>query len=121
MKKILVPVDFSKASITAMEVACDIAKKANAEVIALHVVEEVVASSFKVSGEVQTIEPEDRLFTFKLVEKAKKQLEKLVLDPKFESVKVSGELRMGNPFHGVKTIVAEQKSDLVVMGSRGLT
>jgi len=121
MKKILVPVDFSKASITAMEVACEIAKKANAEIIALHVVEEVGAESFKISGEGPPYDAEEKIFTFKLIEKAKKQLEKLVLDPKFESVKVSGELRMGNPFHGVKTIVGEQKSDLVVLGTRGHT
>lgn len=121
MKKILVPVDFSKASMTAMEVACEIAKKANADITALHVVEEIVSDSFKISGEGHADDAEDRLFTFKLIERAKKQLEKLVQDPKFEAVKVNGELRMGNPFHGVKTIVAEQKSDLVVMGSRGHT
>jgi nucleotide-binding universal stress UspA family protein len=121
MKKILVPVDFSKASMTAMEVASEIAKKAGAEVTALHVVEEAVSDSYKISGEGHPEDMEDRLFTFKLIERAKKQLEKLVLDPKFEAVKVNGELRMGNPFHGIKTIVADQKSDLVVMGSRGHT
>src|SRR6187399_1256059 len=101
MKKILVPVDFSKASTTAMEVACEIAKKAGADVTALHVVEEVVSDSFKISGEGHPHDNEDKLFTFKLIERAKKQLEKLVQDPKFEAVKVNGELRMGNPFHGV--------------------
>ena len=121
MKKILVPVDFSKASITAMEVACEIAKKSGAEVIALNVIEEASADSFKVSGEGHPDDGEERLFTFKLIEKAKKQIEKLVLDPKFESVKVNGELRMGNPFHGIRTLVSEQKPDLVVLGSRGHT
>ena len=121
MKKILVPIDFSKASTTAMEVACDIAKKAGAEVTAVHVIEEASPDSFKISGEGHPESGEERFFTFKLIEKAKKQLEKLVLDPKFESVKVNGELRMGNPFHGIRTILAEQKSDLVVMGTRGHT
>jgi nucleotide-binding universal stress UspA family protein len=32
-----------------------------------------------------------------------------------------GELRLGNPFHGMNSIIAEQKVDLVVMGTRGVT
>jgi nucleotide-binding universal stress UspA family protein len=36
-------------------------------------------------------------------------------------VKLVGELRLGNPFHGMNTIIAEQKVDLVVMGTRGKT
>jgi len=119
MKKILVPVDFSKASITALEMACEIAKKANSTVIALHVVEEATPESFKVSGEGHPNDFEDRLFTMKLLEKSKKQLEKLVMDPKFSSIKLDGELRMGNPFHGMNTIITDQKVDLVVMGTRG--
>ena len=33
MKRILVPTDFSKASVTALEVACEIAKKAGADAV----------------------------------------------------------------------------------------
>lgn len=119
MKRILVPTDFSKTSIIALEVACEIAKKGGAEVIALHVVEEAGSDSFKVSGEVAQKSFEDRLYTFKLLEKSKKQLEKLVLDPKFSSIKLDGELRLGNAFHGMNTIITEQKVDLVVMGTQG--
>ncbi|MCA6407585.1 MAG: universal stress protein [Cytophagales bacterium] len=36
-------------------------------------------------------------------------------------MKLVGELRLGNPFHGMNTIIAEQKVDLVVMGTRGKT
>jgi nucleotide-binding universal stress UspA family protein len=119
MKRILVPTDFSKTSIIALEVACAIAKKGGAEVIALHVVEEAGSESFRVTGEVPQKSFEDRLYTFKLLEKSKKQLEKLVLDPKFSSIKLDGELRLGNAFHGMNTIIAEQKVDLVVMGTQG--
>jgi len=121
MKRILVPTDFSKISIIALEVACEIAKKGGAEVIALHVVEEAGSDSFRVTGEVVPSNFEDRLYTLKLLEKAKKQLEKLVMDPKFASIKLDGELRLGNPFHGMNAIITEQKVDLVVMGTRGLS
>ncbi|MEQ8425493.1 MAG: universal stress protein, partial [Cyclobacteriaceae bacterium] len=116
---ILVPTDFSKCSLIALDVACEIAKKGGAEVIALHVVEEAGSESFRVSGEVPQRNFEDRLFTYKLLEKSKKQLEKLVLDPKYSAIKLDGELRLGNAFHGMNTIVTEQKVDLVVMGARG--
>lgn len=120
MKKILVPTDFSKISISAMEVAVEIAKKSKSEITLLHVVEEATDDSFSIVGEWRKLGNwEDRLFTVKLLEKAKAQLEKLVLDPRFAAVKVTGELKLGNAFHGMNTIIAEHKVDLVVMGTEG--
>lgn len=119
MKSILVPTDFSKPSIVAAEVAVDIAKKAGSKVVFLNVVEEATDGSFNVEGQVSEGGWEDRLFNFKLIEKAKKQLEKMVKDPKFAAVDVTGELRVGNPFHGMRTIITERKVDLVVMGTSG--
>jgi nucleotide-binding universal stress UspA family protein len=121
MKKILVPVDFSKTSITAFEVAYDIAKKDGADIIALHIVEEATPDSYRITGEWQKGDWEDRLFTYRLLEKAKKQLESFVQTPKFNDVKIIGELRLGNPFHGMNAIITEHKVDLVVMGTRGHT
>ena len=121
MKKILVPVDFSKTSSTAFDVAFDIAKKDGADIIALHVVEEATADSYRITGEWQKANWEDRIFTYKLLEKAKKQLESFVETPKYSDVKITGELRLGNPFHGMNAIITEHKVDLVVMGTRGHT
>jgi nucleotide-binding universal stress UspA family protein len=119
MKKILVPTDFSKISINAVEVAVEIAKKSNAEITLLHVVEEASSSSFSVTGEWQKEDWADKLYTIKLLEEIKGQLEKLVLDPRFSDVKITGELRIGNAFHGMRTIITEHKVDLVVMGTSG--
>lgn len=121
MKNILVPTDFSKPSFVAAEVAVDIAKKAGSKVVFLNVVEEATDGSFNVEGQVSQGGWEDRLFTFKMIEKAKRQLEKMVKDPKFAAVDVTGELRVGNPFHGMRTIITEHKVDLVVMGTSGHT
>lgn len=120
MKKILVPTDFSKPAMIAAEVAADIAKKANAELTLLHVVEEAVSNSLNVEGQVSAGgQWEEKLFTMKLIEKAKKQLTKLVEDSKFDGVKVKQELRVGSPYHGMNTIIVEKKVDLVVMGTAG--
>ena len=112
MKKILVPTDFSKPAMIAAEVAADIAKKkANAELTLLHVVEEAVGNSLNVEGQVTADGRwEERLFTMKLIEKAKKQLTKLVEDPKFEGIRVKQELRIGSPYHGMNTIITKNKN-----------
>ena len=46
MKKILVPTDFSKPAQIAIDVAVDIAKKSNGQLVLLHVVEEASGTSF---------------------------------------------------------------------------
>lgn len=122
MKKILVPTDFSKTAQTAIDVARDIAKKSGATIILLHVIEETSsdAGSFSVTGQMNLEgDMEDRLFMLKMIERAKKQMEKTVTDPRLDGVKVKRELRIGSPFHGMTTIIAEHKVDLVVMGTSG--
>lgn len=124
MKKILVPTDFSKIAQTAINVAADIAKRSGATLTLLHVIEEASsgAGSFSVAGQVDLEgDMEDRLFMLKMIERAKKLMEKAATDPKLEGIKVKRELRIGSPFHGMTTIIAEQKVDLVVMGTSGQT
>jgi nucleotide-binding universal stress UspA family protein len=120
MKKILVPTDFSKPAQIAVDVAADIARKANAELVLLHVVEEATGDSLTIDGEVSTgTDWEDRIFTMRLIERGKKQLAKMVEEGKLAGVKVKQELRLGTPFHGMRTIITDQKVDLVVMGTAG--
>jgi nucleotide-binding universal stress UspA family protein len=120
MKKILVPTDFSKPAMVATEVGADIARKAGAELTLLHVIEEAVANSLNVEGQVTADSGwEEKLFTMKLIEKAKKQMAKLVEDPKLADVKLKQELRVGSPYHGMNAIITERKVDLVVMGTSG--
>ncbi|HYF70600.1 MAG TPA: universal stress protein [Ohtaekwangia sp.] len=120
MKKILVPTDFSKTAMYAVDVAADIARKSGAQLTLLHVIEEVSGDSINVEGEVGVGNNwEDRLFTLKLIERAKKQMAKLVNDPKLADVKVKTALRVGTPYHGMNAIITENKVDLVVMGTAG--
>ena len=120
MKRILVPTDFSKPAMIATEVAADIARKAGTELTLLHVIEEDVGNSINVEGQVSSDSGwEEKLFTMKLIEKAKKQMAKLAEDPKLEGVKVRQELRVGSPYHGMNKIITEKKVDLVVMGTSG--
>lgn len=122
MKKILVPTDFSKSAQTAIEVAVSIAQKANAQVILLHVVEGAGGNSFNVEGQIdQSAGWEDKLFTMRMIEKGKKQMEQAVENIRQAGVRVKSELRMGTPFHGMRTIINDHNVDLVVMGTAGAT
>lgn len=120
MKRILVPTDFSKTAQIAVDTARDIALKSGAQLLLLHVVEAATGGSYNVEGEVPWgSDVEDKLFTLKLIERSKKQLEKQASDPKLAGIKVKTLLRLGTPFHGMQTIITEQKVDLVVMGTAG--
>lgn len=121
MKKILVPTDFSKASLIAVDVAYDVAKRSGAYVTVLHVIEEAGSDSYSVVGQGRPSSVEETIFTIELIRKSRKQLEKLVNEPKYKDVRMEGELRIGNAFHGMRTIITEHKVDLVVMGTRGHT
>ncbi len=122
MKKILVPIDFSKPAQIAVDVAVDIALHANAQLILMHVVEEASGTSFNITGEVNVSGGwENKLFTMRLIEKSKKQMAKTFEDVKATGVKVKQEVRIGTAFHGIRDIITEQKVDLVVMGTSGRT
>ncbi len=121
MKTILVPTDFSKQSEYALQAAADIAKKANALVIVLHVIDEPMSDSFIVDGEYIPEGYENQLFTLLLLKKRKQQLYDLSNHELLKGIKTKFELRVGNAYHGITTIILEQKVDLVVMGTTGNT
>lgn len=120
MKKILVPTDFSMQAQWALEVATDIARRSNGQIILLHIVEQPTAESFNVEGQVMDEEGwEDKLFTLKLIEKNRAQLMQAATLAEDAGVSVTYEMRLGNPFHGMKSVITERDADLVVMGTSG--
>lgn len=117
MKKILVPTDFSDLAKAATDVAADLAQKMKAEVILLHVVEDSSVSSVQYTGELAMPQIEDRLYIYKLIEKAKREFNSV--REKFDGLKMTEEIRVGNPFYSVQDMVGEYDIDLIVMGTTG--
>ncbi|UII29929.1 universal stress protein [Fulvivirga ulvae] len=120
MKKILVPTDFSEQAGYALEVAYHIAKKSDASIVLLHVVEDASVTSMHYTGEVDLPNMEDRLFMMKLIEKGKQDLAELA-NSSFSDAVIEQELRIGSPYHNIKDIIGEHSVDLVVMGTKGST
>ncbi|HWA34455.1 MAG TPA: universal stress protein, partial [Cyclobacteriaceae bacterium] len=122
MKTLLVPTDFSATAQAALDVAASIAKKVSAKLMLLHVVEAPGSGSFNV--EAQVAGPQDwdnKLFTMKLIQNGRAKLARLAEQTAAKGVDVTQLLRIGNPFHGMQDIVAEQNVDLIIMGTNGVS
>lgn len=115
MKRILVPVDFSKEAECAAKVAASIARKTGAEIYLLHMLELPVATidpaeMTSVSSEPQTI------YFMKMAREKFKKFEQL---PFFRGIKVVENIQFHHAFAGIIEESKRQKIDLIVMGSQG--
>tara|TARA_R110002049_G_scaffold68109_5_gene176647 strand:- start:3122 stop:3949 length:828 start_codon:yes stop_codon:yes gene_type:complete len=114
MKKILVPIDFSKPSEYAAKMAAKIAKKANATVYLIHLIEIPSGVVDMGSGSKFSI-PESMIYLRKTREK--------VLDFKktffSEDINVEYFIKLSNPFEGIKKYAEKIDADLIIMGSKG--
>lgn len=110
--KILVPIDGSPTSYRGLRFAVDIAKKYEAEVTLMHVIEQPIYAYSSPSG---IMLPADYFTGMKnqaegLLAKRRKEL-------KSKGVRVKTLLKRGSP--SVQIVRASSGFDLVVMGSRG--
>ncbi|CAM1358961.1 Universal stress protein [Tenacibaculum litoreum] len=116
MKKILVPIDFSKPSEYASKLASTIAKKANSEVHLLHMVELPTGFVDMGSGTNFSI-PESMLYIRKVRDRMldyKKQF-----FPKNNNIKHA--IRFQSPYDGIQDYSKKNGTDLIIMGAKGHT
>ncbi len=112
MKKIIIPVDFSIHSEYALETGAALAKKHNAELIIMHMLElseSLISSSSNARNE-------ETAFMLML---ANKRFEEFLDKPYLEGVHVTPLIKHHKVLKEVSDIANYEKADLVVMGSRG--
>lgn len=112
MKKIIVPIDFSEYSDYALETAAILAKKNNAEILALHMLEmsDVMLTRGDTDTQMETV------FFLKLAEKRFNEfLEKDYL----KGVQITPIVKHFRVFSEVSEVAEEHSADLIVMGSHG--
>lgn len=119
MKKILVPTDFSDQAKYALKLAVEIAKKTDAELTLLHVVEIPGQTSFNTMGEATNVDGMEGVFVMKMIEQGKKKLKELKNDDLLEGVKLNTELKAGNTYYNISSIVNEYEPDMIIMGTSG--
>ena len=75
MKRILVPTDFSPQSEHALDLAYELAKRTDSEILLVHIVEQPTTSVFASAGEV-VAEPDTSVQMEEIVKIAKKEIER---------------------------------------------
>lgn len=113
MKRILVPTDFSEHAEDALKVASQIAKKNNAEIIILHMLELPSQMNDAILGGASI--PETMLF----MKKANEMLDQVSSRPYLDGISITEIVKIDKPIHGITQISKEYEIDLIVMGSHG--
>ncbi|WP_435415434.1 universal stress protein [Polaribacter aestuariivivens] len=114
MKKIVVPVDFSNHSENALKTAAQLAKKTNAPIIALHMLDLQEVNL----AESPSYQQEKAVFFLKIAEKRFKTfLEKEYL----KEVKVVPIIKHYKVFSEVNVVAKEVGAELIIMGSHGVS
>jgi len=117
MKKILVPVDFSKEAKYACKVAATIAKKTKSEIILLHMLDipsKIIdpLNSNGMRGGAQSIA---------YMKAIHRKFEKYKALPFFKGIKLTEDVKFHKAFEGVIQESKKHKVDLIIMGSQGAT
>ena len=112
MKKIIVTIDFSDHSEYALKTAAKLAKKNNAEVLALHMLEMSDIMLTASEGE----QYQKAVFFFKLAEQ---KFETFLQKPYLQGVNVVPIVKHFKVFSEVNDVAKQEEADLIVMGSHG--
>jgi len=115
LQRILLPTDFSSYASCAIDYACTMAEKFDAEIHLLHVVQDLVS----LTPEPGMAFPPPGNYLEELRASAEQALTK-VLDPEWERGRsVVRVTRQGSPFLEIIEYAKEQQIDLIVMGTHG--
>jgi nucleotide-binding universal stress UspA family protein len=112
MKKIIIPVDFSKYSEFALETGAALAKQHNAELIVMHMLE-LSESIFSASSSDRN---EETAFMLMI---ANKRFKEFLDKPYLEDIYVTPIIKHHKVLKEVSEVANQEKADLVIMGSRG--
>ena len=115
MKRILVPVDFSKEAEYAAKVAASIAKRTDSEIILLHMLELPV--NIIDPAEISSINTGPQALFY--MKQAHEKFDNFIQKPFFKGIKVVESIQFSMAFAGIIDESKKHKIDLIVMGSQG--
>ncbi len=117
LRRILVPIDFSKHSHKALTYAASFAEKFAAEIHLLHVLQDLaVFYPDPISASTPALPPADQLTTA-----TRTALDRLIQENKLQDLHVKTEARQGTPYQEIAEYAREHEIDLIIMGTHGRT
>lgn len=114
MKKIIVPIDFSQHSDYALETAAMLARKHNAQILALHMLE--ISDSMLINSDNE--QHEKVVFFLKLAEQ---KFEAFLNKDYLKGLDVIPIVKHFKVFSEVSQVATEHNADLIIMGSHGIS
>ena len=117
MKKILVPTDFSTEAENALKVAAQLARKHDAQIYLLHMIELPVDMVNPV-GETRSNDLPEAIYFMKL---AKKRFSEITSRPYLNGIEVFDTVDFHRAFDGIMETSRKHGCDFIVMGSKGAT
>lgn len=125
MARILVPTDFSKQADFALDLAHQLALEMNAEIELLHVLDVPEGERFagmeniSFTGESSGNAGMDDLYFYKLVQKSKEKLEKVMNRPELQGISMFEKIQTGSVYRQIYEETEKGLIDFIVMGTSG--
>ncbi len=119
MESILIPIDFSDESKHALDLSYQMARKANARMVLIHIIEHPTNKTFSAFGESLPDDMGTNVYILQLVKKVKNDLSEIINDSQYSDIDIVTDIKIGNPYKGIAETITEKNVDLVVMGSKG--
>ena len=116
IKKILIPIDFSNYSKKALQYSISFAKRFNAELVLVYVIEPMIYPADLSMG--QMVIPQADV---DLSEKSKNDLTELAKNEIGENLKFTVLIKTGKPFMEIIETAKEVDSDIIIMATHGHT
>ncbi len=114
IRRILVPTDFSRSSLNAVDYAIDLAKQHGAEVILVHVIEPM-------NYAVPRYLPEPTALLESQREESQKEIDRIVERVRSEWDKCRSEVHLGVVYEVIAESARKLKADLIVIATHGRT
>lgn len=117
MKRILVPTDFGECSAPAVRLAAELAEKLGAELVLLHVVQDLALAM----PDAVMPTPVPGADIGQLVEAGKAGLANLIAKENLGHLNPQPEVRVGSPVPEIVAAASDIKADLLCVGTHGRT
>ncbi len=117
MKNLLIPTDFSKTSIHALEFGLELAQKAGYHVKIFHGIDFPHSYESMYFGDANAVMD----FSDKVEERAKDNLENLIRQYRTDGLSMEKIVEVGSLTYNIREVVEKHKIDLLVIGTTGAT